>query len=118
MLDIIEDIYDPDRDQIFRFIHCTLSNPDQYERISRYPIIIETQPIFMTAVPLVRQRIGEERAGNSLRFKSWLNNGIRITGGDDSPICDNNPFVEIRYAVLRETISLHKAWPYAAKSIF
>jgi hypothetical protein len=104
VLDIIERIYDPSKKQRFRLIHCTLTAPEQWERIAKYAVIIDTQPIFMPIVgPLGELRLGAERAKHMLTIKSWLDRGIIVTGSDDSPICDNNPFVGIRFAVLRET---------------
>ncbi|MDR0500882.1 MAG: amidohydrolase [Coriobacteriales bacterium] len=89
--------------QLFRLIHCTLSRPDQWERIAKLGVIIDSQPVFIPLVAtLGRQRLGNKRANHMLAFRSWIDKGIIVTAGDDAPICDHNPFVGIRSAVLRE----------------
>lgn len=103
ILDSLSEYRRPEDKQIFRLIHCTFTRPDQWERIKHLNIIIDTQFEFVNFLgTLAITRLGEKRQKTTLAFKSWLDNGIIVTGGDDSPICSNNPFYGIRYATLRE----------------
>ena len=104
VLNIIEKIYDSSRNQQFQLIHATLTTPKQWDRIAKYPnIVIDTQPIFLQAMGILGElRLGKERTEHLLAIKSWMDRGICVTGGSDAPICNHNPFVGIRHAVLRE----------------
>ncbi|MCI1208896.1 MAG: amidohydrolase [Treponema sp.] len=101
-LQTVRKIYDPSRKQQFRLIHATFSRPEQMDEMTKYPIIIDTQPMFLPNMALMgTPRLGS-RARWMLPFKSMFDRGLIVTGGDDSPVCNNNPFLGIRYAVTRE----------------
>ena len=103
ILDSLKEYRKPEDKQIFRLIHCTFTRPDQWDVIKKLNIIIDTQFEFVNFLgTLALTRLGSERQKTVLAFKSWLDKGIIVTGGDDSPICSNNPFYGIRYAALRE----------------
>ena len=103
ILDSLSEYRKPDDKQIFRLIHCTFTRPDQWDKIKALNIIIDAQFEFVNFLgTLAITRLGEKRQKTTLAFKSWLDKGIVVTGGDDSPICSNNPFYGIRYATLRE----------------
>lgn len=104
-MDIVEDIYDPNNKAHFEFIHCHLTTPKLLERIAKYPIIVNMQPIFVKnqSTCTVHERIGYEREKYFHAFKSFLDYGIVVTGGTDGPISNQNPLVGIQCAVTRET---------------
>lgn len=103
ILDSLAEYRKPGDKQIFRLIHCTFTRPDQWDKIRDLGVIIDTQFEFVNFLgTLAMTRLGEKRQKTTLAFKSWLDKGIVVTGGDDSPICSNNPFYGIRYAALRE----------------
>ena len=103
ILDSLAEYRKPGDKQIFRLIHCTFTRPDQWDKIRDLGVIIDTQFEFVNFLgTLAITRLGEKRQKTTLAFKSWLDKGIVVTGGDDSPICSNNPFYGIRYAALRE----------------
>lgn len=104
VLDIVEKIYDPKNPAHFEFIHCHLAPPELLERIAKYPIIANMQPIFVKnqSTCTVHEKIGD-RNRYFHAFKSFLEHGICVTGGTDGPISNQNPLLGIQCAVTRET---------------
>ncbi len=103
VLSLIEKVYDPKRKQQFRLIHGSLTTPGQWETLAKYPVTVDMQPVFIPSMGTTgRERLGRIREKYLLPMKSMLDHGICVTGGDDAPIATHNPFVGIRYAVLRE----------------
>lgn len=49
--------------------------------------------------------LGEERAAQTMPMRTYLQAGVPLAGSSDSPITDFNPFVGIRAAVTRATLS-------------
>lgn len=108
VLQAIEKVYDPARKQQFRLIHVSFSTPDQWKRMAQYPIVLDMQPVFIPNMALsVQASLEEERSQYVLPFHSLLAQGLIVTGGDDAPICNSNPFVNMQYAVTRQ-ITLEK----------
>lgn len=102
VLKVIEEIYDPQRKQQFELIHVSLTNEEQWERLSRYPVVIATQPIFLPDMEHSRRfRLGEERGNHLMAYKSWMKHGIKVAGGEDGPIYSSNPFYSMFYAITR-----------------
>jgi predicted amidohydrolase YtcJ len=121
VLSIIKKIYDPSRPQQFRLIHMLLAMPDQLDELAGYPVVVDTQPVFIPNMGILGKiRLGEDRARYLIAMKSMLERGIIVSGGDDAPISNNNPFVGIRYAVTRETYfgSSEQLYPEECLSVY
>lgn len=103
VLKVIEEIYDPDRKQQFALIHVSLTNESQWERLSKYPVVIETQPIFLPDMEHSKRfRLGEERGDHLMAYRSWMKHGLIVCGGEDGPIYTSNPFESMYYAITRK----------------
>ena len=97
----IETVYneDPKPDPRFRMIHMTVLNEDIIQRISKLPVIIDTQPLFIhTDMPWMYDRVGER----SKYVNPWgrlLKEGMILTGGSDAPGTGHDPWEGI-YAIV------------------
>lgn len=102
VLDLIEEIMIPRRDNRFELIHCAVTRPEQIERLSKLPVIVHKQPIFIKAPTTLN---GEKKLGELNKYyhgiKSFINAGIVVTGGTDGPLSDMNPFTGMECAVTR-----------------
>ncbi|MGN0317115.1 MAG: amidohydrolase [Lachnospira sp.] len=106
MIRAIKNCYIPGDPRRFRIIHAMLVNEEQLEELQKLPVILDTQPNFLLNwVNSCKQNIGEERAKLFLPYKTYLEKGLRVTGGSDSPVEMFNPFVGIQCAVTRQDMS-------------
>ena len=104
VMDLIEEIMDPERPNRFELLHCAVTRPDQLERLKKLPVLVEKQPIFIQAPNTIH---GEKRLGTLNPYyhslKSFFDAGIRVAGGTDGPLSDMNPFMGIQCAVTRKS---------------
>lgn len=106
MIRAIKNCYKPGDPRRFRIIHAMLVTKEQLEILKTLPVVLDTQPNFLLNwVNSCKQNIGEERAKLFLPFKTYLESGLRVTGGSDSPVEMFNPFVGIQCAVTRQDMS-------------
>lgn len=98
----LEEIYDPESKQQIALIHISLTRPDQWEKLAKYPIVMETQPIFLPDMEFSsRVRLGEARGKHLMAYRSWMKHGLIVCGGEDGPIYTSNPFESMYFAVTR-----------------
>ncbi|MBQ4436385.1 MAG: amidohydrolase [Lachnospiraceae bacterium] len=72
--------------RMFRMIHMSLLNPDVVERVSKLPVVIDIQPMFVsTNVHWSESRVGHERSAYHYCWRKLLDNGMILTAGSDSP---------------------------------
>ena len=106
MIRAIENCYVPGDTRRFRIIHAMVVNEEQLEKLKKLPVILDTQPNFLLNwVNSCKQNIGEERARLFLPYKTYLEKGLVVTGGSDSPVEVFDPFVGIQCAVTRQDMS-------------
>ncbi|KAA9021033.1 amidohydrolase [Niallia endozanthoxylica] len=86
-----------------RLIHACVLREDLVERISKLPVVIDIQPMFVPSdFPWVMNRLGEERLDYAYAWKTLLNKGIMCAAGTDAPVEDINPIATIYAAVERK----------------
>lgn len=69
-----------------RMIHMSLLNPDVIERVSKLPVVIDIQPMFVsTNVHWSETRVGHERSAYHYCWRTLLDKGMILTAGSDSP---------------------------------
>jgi predicted amidohydrolase YtcJ len=103
----IEEVYraDAPNRMKFRIIHASLTNTDQIERMKKLPIILDVQPIFVRSwVYIAEDRLGKDRVKLYLPFKTYLDNGLLVTGGSDAPVDLADPLIGIQCAVTRQDL--------------
>lgn len=104
VLNCIEKVWDGSSTQQIQLIHGTLIPEDLIERMAKFPVTVDSQAMFLPNMALFgTDRVGADRARWFFPFKSLMQAGIKVTGGDDGPITNPNPFFAIREAVTRET---------------
>ena len=90
----------------FRLIHDILLKESHIRRMKALPVILDVQPIFIRNwVRLARERVGTERLDYFLPFRTFLENGLIVTGGSDAPVDDVNPMIGIQCAVTRQDLT-------------
>lgn len=88
-----------------RIVHAMILNDTQIARIKRLPVILDVQPGFLHAdVHIAEQRLGPERMKLFMPLKTFLRNGILMTGGSDAPVDSPNPLIGIQCAVTRQDL--------------
>jgi predicted amidohydrolase YtcJ len=86
----------------FRIIHAQMTPPDLIERMSKLPLVLDIQPIFLrTDLHWIEDKIGKERAKQSYMWKTMAEKGLIETGGSDCPVESYNPIYGIYLAVTR-----------------
>ena len=89
----------------FRIIHAQMANPDLIERMSKLPLIVDIQPIFLaTDLHWIEERVGAERAAHSYQWKTYIEKGLRLLGGSDCPVESFSPWHGIYAAVTRKDL--------------
>lgn len=106
MIRAIKNCYKPGDSRRFRIIHAMVVNQQIIDELKKLPVILDTQPNFLLNwVNSCKENIGEERAKYFLPFKTYIENGLMVTGGSDSPVEMFNPFVGIQCAVTRQDMT-------------
>jgi len=89
----------------FRLIHASIMRDDLLRRLKKLPVVLDVQPILMRqSIMWAEKRLGKERVKHMYPFKTFIENGLRLAGGSDSPVEDMNPFWGIYFAVNRKNL--------------
>lgn len=98
----IETVYseNPKPDPRFRMIHLALLSDSLIDRISKLPVVIDMQPLFIsTDLKWVGSRVREERGKELYCWRRLIDKGLILTGGSDAP-CESYDPIEGIYAVV------------------
>ncbi|MFQ6059566.1 MAG: amidohydrolase, partial [Anaerolineae bacterium] len=109
----------PRPDPRHRIEHCILSTPQATQRIKDLGVVVSTQPQFIRLAgdtyPLL---FGEERARRAIVTREWLEAGVPVALGSDSPTTPwYTPQVTLFGAVTRVTFSKQFFEPDQAMTI-
>jgi len=102
----------PQTGQRHRIEHCSECPPHLLRRLKKLQPVVVTHPLFpyysgeryLATIPADRLRW-------LYRFKSFLNSGLIVAAGSDSPIVPDNPLVGIYGAVTRQAESGQQLLP-------
>lgn len=87
-----------------RIVHAQILNEELMEKMVRYNVIGEIQPIFITTdLHWARSRVGE-RIQTSYNWQTMKKKGIHLTGSSDCPVEAVNPMYGIYCAVNRKDL--------------
>ena len=75
-----------------RFEHFSMATDDQAKRAAALGCCLAMQPSYVVGDEMIRTRVGEERMKRSLRFKTFMNMGLKVGGGSDAPVTPVSPF--------------------------
>lgn len=98
----------PIEDLRFSLIHAYLwPTPANIELARRLKVGVATQASMQYQfAPLLVRRFGTELVGKATPVKSWIDGGIVVGGGSDSPVTPYPPLLGIWHAVTRHVDSL------------
>ncbi|SFC55042.1 hypothetical protein SAMN04488102_11026 [Alkalibacterium subtropicum] len=93
--------------------HMQITGPDLIDRVADKEYLTYVQPIFLDDdIPIIRERVGNERADTSYLFKTMQEKGIHQSFSSDAPIVSFNPFYNIQCAVTRNRLDSTESNPY------
>jgi predicted amidohydrolase YtcJ len=92
----------PDADQRHRIEHASECPPELLERLQRLkPVIVSQPPFIYYSGERYQATVPPDRFRWLYRFRSFLDNGLVVAAGSDSPVVPANPLVGIYAAVTR-----------------
>jgi len=93
----------PDRSHRHRLEHCAECSPPLFEGVKKLGVVISMQPPFLY---YSGERYLAEIPADEIRWlyrvKSFLDTGMVVAAGSDTPVVPNNPMVGICTAVIRK----------------
>jgi predicted amidohydrolase YtcJ len=93
-------------DKRLRIIHAALIKPAHIGRLKKLPVMLDVQPgAIHSDVQMVEARIGADRLKYLMPFRTFIDNGILLTGGSDAPVDPPIPLNGIQCAVTRRDLN-------------
>ncbi|ASK62947.1 amidohydrolase [Virgibacillus phasianinus] len=85
-----------------RLIHGQILNERALELLSKLPVAVDIQPLFVTSdFPWAIDRLGEDRLKLAYAWKTMMDQNVHCAGSSDAPIEEVSPLRGIQAAVLR-----------------
>lgn len=106
MLDLFDKIIktNPPWDRRFRIEHAQHIHPRDFRRFAELGVIASVQPYHaIDDGRWAEKRIGHERCKTTYPFRSFLDNGVKLSFGSDWTVAPLNPLTGIYAAVTRRT---------------
>jgi predicted amidohydrolase YtcJ len=85
--------------------HLFVSRPDQLVRLKKLGVALSVQNHLYLAAPSLKKYLGAERASQITPVKTYLEQGLLVVGGTDSPVVPVNPFWAFYHFLTRDTIT-------------
>jgi predicted amidohydrolase YtcJ len=85
--------------------HAFVTNPSQVQRMKQLGLMLSVQDHLYLAAPVLKRYWGMERAAHVTPLKDYLDAGLIVAGGTDTPVVPFNPFWELYHFATRDTIS-------------
>ncbi len=85
--------------------HAFVSRPEQVARLKELDIAVSAQDHLYLAAPVLKKYWGWEIAHEVTPVKTYLDAGLLVAGGTDSPVVPFNPFWNLYHMASRDTIS-------------
>lgn len=84
-------------------IHAQLSDNDDIDLIEKYNVHTLVQPIFLKSdIKSIKDAVTHDLKKTSYAFKTFIDKGIHMSFGTDSPVEDIDPFENIYFALTRK----------------
>lgn len=94
----------PRADHRHRIEHCGIVSPEIIRRIARMGVIPSGQPPFIAEFgDGFLEHLSPERARYTYPLRSFLDAGVPLAGGSDSPVSSYQPLIGIQAAVTEKT---------------
>lgn len=111
-LDLVLDSYEnslqnnPREDHRHGIVHCQITRQDQLEKMAHMGLHIYAQSIFLDYdIHMVNQRVGQELAESSYRWKWLSDHGCTVSNGSDCPVEQPDVMAGIQCAVTRRDLN-------------
>jgi predicted amidohydrolase YtcJ len=85
--------------------HAFVSRPEQVARLKKLDVAVSAQDHLYLAAPVLKKYWGWATASQVTPIKTYLDAGLLVTGGTDSPVVPFNPFWNLYHMASRDTIS-------------
>jgi predicted amidohydrolase YtcJ len=85
--------------------HLFVSRADQVARLKQLDVALSVQHHLYLAAPSLKKYLGIERASQITPVKTYLDTGLLVVGGTDSPVVPFNPFWAFYHFLTRATIT-------------
>jgi predicted amidohydrolase YtcJ len=85
--------------------HAFVTRPDLVRRMQELKLMVSTQDHLYLAAPVLKKYWGWDLATEVTPVKTYLDAGLLVTGGTDTPVIPFNPFWELYHSASRDTIS-------------
>ena len=85
--------------------HAFVSRPEQVARLKQLDIAVSAQDHLYLAAPVLKKYWGWDTASEVTPVKTYLDAGLLVAGGTDSPVVPFNPFWNLYHMASRDTIS-------------
>lgn len=95
----------PKEDPRFCVDHCQITTEAILDKFKACGVIGGLEIVFLSSdLHIVEDRVGKDRAAQSYNWKGFVDRGVPIAIGSDSPVEDFNPMHGIHAAVLRQDL--------------
>lgn len=85
--------------------HAFIARPDLVRRMQDLKLMVSAQDHLYLAAPVLKRYWGWDLASEVTPLKTYLDAGLLVAGGTDSPVIPFNPFWELYHFASRDTIS-------------
>jgi predicted amidohydrolase YtcJ len=85
--------------------HLFVMRTEQLARMKKLDLMLSVQDHLYLAAPALKNYLGKARASQITPVKSYLDTGLLVAGGTDSPVVPFNPFFEFYHFLTRDTIT-------------
>jgi predicted amidohydrolase YtcJ len=85
--------------------HAFVARPDLVKRMQDLKLMVSAQDHLYLAAPALKKYWGMDLASEVTPLKMYLDAGLLVAGGTDSPVIPFNPFWELYHFASRDTIS-------------
>ena len=85
--------------------HFFIARPDHFPRVRALDVAVAAQDHLYLAAPSVAKYWGRARAERVTPMRTFIDQGLLVGGGTDSPVIPYNPFWSMYHFITRDTIS-------------
>ena len=92
-------------------VHCQIMDDEQTEAFRKLDLIGYIQPIFLRCdMNIVDDCVGTQMGRQSYNWRRFIDLGVHISGGSDSPVESFDVLPNLQYAVTRKNPDTGKSW--------
>jgi len=85
--------------------HAFFSAADQFPQMKQLGLFLSVQDHLYVAGPSLKKYLGAERANHTTPVRTYLDTGLPVSGGSDSPVIPYPPLWVMYHFITRDTIS-------------